>query len=367
MTTDPMTPGDGLLGGPDLPADALDLIAALRRHLVTHPDDAHTLGELRRAALDGQHAHDMRPLEPLTWSTAPPPQPRQWVIDGWLPLNAITILAGSGGIGKSRLALQLAAGVASGGDLDRWIGGWTASDYTTLALGNGVPEHGGPVLYVTWEDAPDECFRRLAELSGLAAPWVTPERLEDLYIVDMAGRGPAWGPNIGQHIQTAAGLLPAGQQLRDLAEKLGAILVILDPLAAAYAADENARPLVRAFMSDWHSWARAHSVAVLLLSHPPKSGADYAGSTDWQAASRAMWRLDHAAIGKQKGAESGWRLELVKSNSGRIAPALRLEWNTSGGGLRWEVADPWETGSQDQAATSSNEEVDVRKRYAKAF
>ena len=359
MTMD--QPGhDGVLGGPEVPADALDLVAALRRHLTANPSDTAALTAVRQLAEDGQKAHDTRPLAPLTWRTAPRPEPRRWLVHEWLPMDAITLLTGPGGIGKSRLALQLAAGVASGGEMDRWIGGWTSADYHTLTLGNGVPVGGGPVLYATWEDSPGECFRRLAELSGEAAPWVTPDRLDALYIVDMAGRGPLWGPDIGRHIQSTAGLLATGQRLRELAEDLGAVLVVLDPLAAAYAGDENARALVRAFMADGDAWARLRGLSILMLAHPPKSGANYAGSTDWQAAARAMWQLDKAPVGKagKRGDDDrpvGWRLEMVKSNYGPIPPALRLEWDTGGSGLRWQVAGTWGTEPWvDQPEYSSN-------------
>ena len=38
------------------------------------------------------------------------PGPRQWLVDGWLPAGRVALLSGQGGAGKSRLALQLAAG-----------------------------------------------------------------------------------------------------------------------------------------------------------------------------------------------------------------------------------------------------------------
>ena len=341
MTVEP----DGILGGADLPASIEDLVAALGRHLAGQPEDIETLGAVRRLAEVAQSSHDTRPLDPITWAKAATPVPRQWIIRDWLPLGAVTILAGPGGIGKSRWALQLAGGVASGGDMDRWVGGWTDDSYGTLTLGNALPREGAPVLYATWEDSAEEIFRRLAEVSGPPAPWVTPTRLEELHIVDMAGRGPLWGPDVGRHILTAAGMLAVGHQLRDLAERLGAILVILDPLAAVYAGDENARALVRAFMADWDAWARAADLSVLILSHPPKSGAAYAGSTDWQAAARAMWQLEQAELNpkRRKGAEaeSGWRLAVVKSNYGPKPQQLRLEWDAGVGELRWEVAGLW--------------------------
>ena len=34
--------------------------------------------------------------------------PRQWLVEGWLPAGRVALLSGQGGVGKSRLALQLA-------------------------------------------------------------------------------------------------------------------------------------------------------------------------------------------------------------------------------------------------------------------
>ena len=45
------------------------------------------------------------------WNGDPPP--REWVYEGWLGYR-LTLFTGHGGKGKSRLALQLAAAVASG-------------------------------------------------------------------------------------------------------------------------------------------------------------------------------------------------------------------------------------------------------------
>ena len=57
-----------------------------------------------------------QPIETTTWAELPEPPPREWLVKNWLPTGCVTMLSGRGGFGKSRLALQLAAGVASGGD-----------------------------------------------------------------------------------------------------------------------------------------------------------------------------------------------------------------------------------------------------------
>ena len=52
----------------------------------------------------------LRPLDIGTLGTDPLDPPAfPWTIQGWLPTGRLTILAGNGGLGKSRLALRLEA------------------------------------------------------------------------------------------------------------------------------------------------------------------------------------------------------------------------------------------------------------------
>ena len=269
-----------------------------------------------------------RPLRACKWGSADHP-PRRWVVRDVLPAGRVALLTGEGGVGKSRLALQLAAGVASGGDEGVWIGGAAGS----LTLGDAVGA-GSAVVFASWEDEPEEFERRLHELSGCGAPWVSPDALAKLTVVDMVGEGPLWGPLPGRHIATVAGLTVLGERLRRLCEAEDARLLVVDPLAAAYAADENARGLVRAFVSDWDAWGRAQDCAVLILAHPPKTpGVSYAGSTDWHGAARALWNL-------QPDGSGGSTLEFVKGNYGAGKPALSLAWDAEDGTLRWKVLGP---------------------------
>ena len=103
--------------------------------------------------------------------------------------------------------------------------------------------------------------------------------------------------------------------------ELLARLLVVDPLAAAYACSENDRGLVRAFMTNLDGWARATGCAVLIVSHPPKSEADYSGSTDWHAAARAVWKLGTAETdagngGKVKEKAPAPRLDCLKTSYG---------------------------------------------------
>ena len=118
----------------------------------------------------------------------------------------------------------------------------------------------------------------------------------------------------------------------------------MDPLAAAYACNENDRGLVRAFMASWDAWARDTGCTVLLIAHPPKTDAAYSGSTDWHAAARAVWTLSLCdtgtgdATGKGKGKEKreparAPRLQCLKSSYGLPPEPQWLERNGN-----WRVA-----------------------------
>ena len=359
-----MTGDDYGLQGLELPPDGVDLARQLQGWLDAHPEDTAAKEEIRTLLTDMQDTGAHKPLEWSTWADHPDQQPvRRWLVEDWLPAGRVSLFAGSGGIGKSRLVLQKAAGIATGGGaVDEWI---DVPDPQILRLGKAVPAGGAPVVYASWEDEPEEIYRRLAEISGPSTPWVTPPSLSALRVYDMAGRGPVWAPESGRHISTLAEITQVGQELRQHCEDAGARLLILDPLAAAYTGDENARGLVRLFVSDWDAWGRKNECAVLLVAHPPKSGADYAGSTDWQGAVRSMWSLTKEKLGaKPKHGEDtrldGWKLSLVKSNYGPPQRSLELVWDSAGDtpqGTRhlcWRVAGLWTAAGRKSAPVTTS-------------
>ena len=342
--------------------DALGMVADLRAHLKAYPNDSRARDELRRLVQEMASDAAGQPIELSTWEGQSEPEPRRWLVNGWLPAGRVALCTGAGGVGKSRLALQLAAGIASGGNgRDR---AWIAAPRDVLSLGADVESEGSAVVYASWEDEPKEFWRRLGAISNQkAAPWVTPKRLQQLYVADMAGRGPIWAPSSGsRHISTMATITPAGRELRRRCEEVGARLLVLDPLAAAYASDENARGLVRAFVSDWDAWGRAENCASFIVAHIPKSGAIYSGSTDWHGASRTMWSLDKnqrlKASGRGKEGNQPqpfeWRLTCNKLNYGPEATVLHMDLDTSDDGLRWQVVGTWDTSSDETTATMGN-------------
>ena len=232
------------------------------------------------------------------------PEDRDWLVPDWLPRGRVGLFTGEGGGGKSRLALQLAVALATGAD--RWIK--PSANKTTIGGGGllGVRLHavkgkGQPinVAIATWEDESAEVARRIWDL-GAAGPWsgspndeAAADLGERLHVADLAGAGPLWAPRAGGsgHVSTMGALTGKGRWLRRFCTEHQARLLIVDPLAAAFALNENDRGLVRGFMADWDRWGRDEDCAVLFIAHPPKNESDWSGSTDWHAASRSVWTL----------------------------------------------------------------------------
>lgn len=283
---------------------------------------------------------------------------REWVVDeGWLPASRAGMLAGRGGTGKSRLALQLACAVAAGAE--RWLGRGEAHLPTEPSDAMGrIGCRPSPAVLASWEDELSDSMHRCRNMAA-ALPWLTRKAIRDrMHWIDASPHGPLWGPSEegSRHVATMAGLTPAGQAIRMFCESVQARLLVLDPLAAVYASDENVRGLVRHFMTSWDAWARKTGCAVMLIAHPPKNEAAFSGSTDWENASRWMWTLayqptgwykaEDGAISKIRGRGSAPitapQLELAKTNYGQRG---RKVWLRSPG-TSWAA---WEECSNEEA------------------
>ena len=371
----------------ELPTGPLDLVARAAERFRASPDDLSTWLELK-AAVDAarpsrtdplakavsivlnqledgadpfalaaaygeldSRLNAVRPLDANSLSNPHPPA-FEWLVYSWLPWGRVALLAGDGGLGKSRLALRLGAGIAAA-DPD-WLGGIsTAEGSKRLNLRLDQPER---VVIASWEDDLDESDRRLAALGKHDA---TGGRVK---FVDMADRGPLWAPLGNGHVASIASLTPAGEKLREYTENTGAVLLVIDPLAAAYAGDENSRGLVRAFLSSWDAWARRTSCAVLFVGHTPKNASRTSGSTDWRNAVRSVWTLDYQV--PQKPAELGLSgepgvlvLECEKTNYGAPPQSIYLSRN---GGVITETSRPeWVDGPSVVATNGRGEYDDV--------
>lgn len=279
------------------------------------------------------HMAAAKPLE-VSSLVNPDPPPVEWMVNGWMLWSRVALLSGDGGLGKSRLALRLAAGIASG-EPD-WLGGIvTAQDPRRRMLEVNGPSE---VVIASWEDDLDEFDRRLAAIEKHAA---TDGRIK---FVDMADNGPLWAPTRSGHVSSLASITTVGEKLRQYAEDRAASLLIIDPLAAAYAGDENVRGLVRAFLASWDAWARRSGCAVLFIGHTPKTAARTSGSTDWRNAVRTVWSMDYRYPPRSNAdslveADGVLVLECEKRNYGPKPPVIYLD--REGGVLAERQAPEW--------------------------
>ena len=334
------------LPGDEAGPDAVDLIERVMTLLEQHPGDAEgrrRLDDLIRwweakrhpeAAQPPQWAPvDEWPQEGTGW------EPTQWLIKQWLPAGRVTLLSGQGAVGKTRVAMQLAANLAAGYERPFLDGG--------AGLAGTVPhfETKGEtrVVWASWETAPGDFQERLKRTSRETD---LTRLVKKLTYVNMRPHGALWGPDTSAHVSTGGGIRPGGVRLMDFSRDYGAILLVIDPLAAAYAGNENDRSLVRPFLSFLAQWADETGCAVLILAHPPKSGSEgYSGSTDWDAGVQARLTLQpcncqaqNKGKGKGKGKQAAQPcqvrlLSADKLNEGALPPPLAFRWDNNLGTL----------------------------------
>lgn len=219
---------------------------------------------------------------------------RTWLIPNWLPAGTIGMLSGTGAVGKSLLALQLAMKLAAG--QRDWIG--RSGTKECLQLDEAAPFR---VVYAPYED---ELNIEIAERMD----WINKAADGDLYS-RLDGRlhiepmdEPIWSPPVGATRWQPAELTPAGEQLRALCEQHRADLLIVDPVAEATIIDDVDNAAIGDFIRSWRVWARTEQkCAVMLLHHLSKADAmkpvtdddisGYRGGTAWQAGVRWLWML----------------------------------------------------------------------------
>jgi hypothetical protein len=212
---------------------------------------------------------DPEPPQAISWRAIADlePPPRRWALTGWMGFGHTTLLVGSGGIGKTLLAQQLAAALALGRDF--------------------IDQVPAPLNVLMWacEDDAAELWRRQVAIAhsmnvGLAAfqdrLFVVPRHGFDNTLVTVEGGALRFTPRL--------------EELRQAANECACRVVILDNVAQLYGANENDRHQVTCFMN---SLAGAlPECAILLLSHPARgANSEFSGSSAWENCARTRLYL----------------------------------------------------------------------------
>jgi hypothetical protein len=238
------------------------------------------------------------------------PESVQWLWEPYIPLGKITLLEGNPGVGKTFLALGLAAAVSRGWPLPRADGS------------SGKPSTPSTVLYLTAEDGLADTLRPRVERAGAD--------LERLFVLDglRSTRGRRRAFNLREHML----------QLEQVLTELHPCVMILDPLHGylgpgtdMYRANE-----VRPILEDLGRLAQGFDCAVVGIRHLRKQGSDQAvhrgaGSVDFSAVARSL-----LLVGEDRTRPGTRVVAHTKSNLAPLGGSLAFEIDS--GGLRWAGA-----------------------------
>jgi RecA-family ATPase len=266
-------------------------------------------GPANPPAYPGPPCEPLKPESFADWSAGDPPE-REWLVDGLIPMGTVTFISGDGGVGKSLLGQQLVMAAALGA---RWCG-------------RPVLQTGSIALFC--EDKADEIRRRAIKIAGALQVQRDDPRLGAAEFMCRVGAMnvmmySTWrGPHHAGYRLT--GLY---YELRALARRRAARLVLIDSLHDVFIGNENFRPEARAFVQTLGKIADAINGAVVVLAHPSMNGLDNgtgsSGSTAWNNAVRSRLYL---TVPDGAGRNSEIRqLTTVKSNYGRTGERIFLK------------------------------------------
>jgi energy-coupling factor transporter ATP-binding protein EcfA2 len=222
-----------------------------------------------------------------------PGDPVKWRVHGHIPSGELVLIVADGGVGKTTVALAIAGAVA---------GGYAVGDH---------PNHRAeqaPVLFVSEEDS-------VAVLAN---------HLEAL------GAGHGWDP---RHVMSNVHILAlGGVQLSETrwqvhiaseAERVGAGLVVFDPLFEVSGADEDSNTQQRPVVKFCRALMHRTGAAVLVVHHFGKAGEGkrridrVRGASAWYNAARAVFALEER--------DDGLQVECLKMSRAAKPPAFVLE------------------------------------------
>jgi len=200
----------------------------------------------------------------LTNMASVTPERIAWIWEGYLARGKLTLLTGDPDLGKSQIALDIAARITRG---------------THFPQGAEAPV--GEVLLITSEDDPHDTIAPRLEANGADV-----QRIEHLgnYLSQKGKRGRRL--NLRDNLEIMAAALARMDKPR---------LIIVDALSSylGEGTQGNSQNDIRAIIDPVSEWAGENRIAVLGIMHPPKGKQDKAihlvgGSFAFAAAARIV-------------------------------------------------------------------------------
>lgn len=287
--------------------------------------------KLYKNPMDGSVLRGLPMQSPSIWVGKDIPD-RKWLVEDLIPSNAVTMLAGDGGLGKSLLSLQLMACCASG---KPWLGRRTAH---VKAMG------------IFCEDDMDEIHIRMSKVTdhyGVGYDDIG----TDMRVLSRVGFDNTLmeSRQVFEHGERREFLEESQfyHQIFNTAVDWGAQLVVLDSLHDLFAGNENDRRHARYFIGMLRLLATEIGGSVVLAAHPSLSGLNtgsgMAGSTAWNNAVRSRLYLTKSASEDEgdEGQVDRRVLKTMKANYSKSGGKIELKWTDgvfvvegeSGGGV----------------------------------
>jgi RecA-family ATPase len=276
------------------------------------------------------------PPEPLVyvniskWIGVPVPK-REWAALNRIPARNVTVLSGTGGIGKTIIAMMLAAAIVLARD---WFG--------------VMPEF-GPVIFWSGEEPEDEMHRRFADIIAHLNVIYQDLIKGGLHLIDKAGKDAMLAvPDRNGRMQAT----PLFDQLLAEAKRIKPKLVILDNRNKVYGGNINDPTQVSEFLTLLHGFAIEADTAVLLILHPSVAGIavnndspqkGLAGAMNWHDLPRGRMYFEKIKTKDDEEIDKDLRALICKKNNyGPDDENITLRWKsgTNGSGVFTMDAKP---------------------------
>jgi len=171
-----------------------------------------------------------------------------WILEPLIPLEAITVLDGLGGSGKSWFAIDLAFAIGHGINF----------------LGRYPVKKPGVVLYLTAEETPRRFVQRLDLITQ------TYGTNENLFWVSTLEEGFPFGSSMFRKEGWGIEMTKTADTIEVYLTKYKPVLVIIDSLINFYGLEENSSSDAKRFYDLLTGWIKTYHCSFLLLHHQTK-------------------------------------------------------------------------------------------------